>query len=172
MLDSQDQGAEHKDGTLQPNPNGMVGPTHTCTHRTLQELVLLGSCPWRAQPCLPPTLLSFHAPWWARGQLAGGALQKETFGQGVKFLGSESCHARQQQSLSKNPLISIPRALHFFRREAPTFSSQSKYQALILCVNRLASAATDECSFGKFIVAIKRVSPSLSLFPLPLSSAN
>lgn len=34
----------------------------------------------------------------------------------------------------------------------------------MLCVNRLASAATDDCSFGKFIVAIKRVSlSSLSL---------
>lgn len=61
-------------------------------------------------------------------------------------------------------MISIPGALHFFRSEAPTFSSQSKYQALILCVNRLASAATDDCSFGKFIVTIKRVSlSSLSL---------
>lgn len=138
--------------------------------RDKQELAPLDSVPGVPSPVtLPPSpSLSFHAPWWARGQLAGGALQKETFGQGVKFLGSESCHARHQQSQSKNPLISIPRALHFFRREAPTFSSQSKYQALILCVNRLASAATDECSFGKFIVAIKRVSLSLSSLSLSL----
>lgn len=162
MLDGQDQGAEHRMGPCSHTPMGWWVP-HTPAST---ELVLLGSLslecpalsPSHPQPPRVSILYGGHG-----ASFAGGVLEKETSGQGVKFLGNESCHARQQQSWSKNPLISIPRARHFFRREAPTFSSQSKYQALILCVNRLTSAATDDCSFGKFIVAIKRVSLSLSL---------
>lgn len=106
---------------------------------------------------------SSGAGWWEQGQLAGGAVQRETLGRGLRLLGK-----RQQQSHRKNPLISILRALHFFSRKVPTFSSESKYHALILCVNRLASPATDDCSFGKFIVAINGASLSLSSLSLSL----
>lgn len=84
-------------------------------------------------PGLPSAPRSSGAAWWARGQLAAGAVHRETLGRGLRLRGK-----RQRQSPRKNPLISIPRALHFFSRKAPTFSSESKYHALILCVNRLA----------------------------------
>lgn len=90
---SQDQGAEHMDGFMQPNADGVVGPTHTCTHRTLQGQAGAGPA-WILVPGvpspvpLPPSASSsFHAPRWARSQFAGGALEKETLGQGVKLLG-------------------------------------------------------------------------------------
>ena len=76
-----------------------------------------GSVP---SPSLPAPPGRFRAVWWALGQFAGGALQKETLGPGVKL---QSCHVRQWQSPRKKTLISIPRALCFFRRKAPTFSS-------------------------------------------------
>lgn len=129
-------------------PHTPAPPEHCRDKQELGSLSL--QCP--ALP-LPPSPSS-PAPWWARGQFAGGALEKKTLWSRGKI---------PWEGRAVMPLISIPGALHFFGREAPTFSSQSKYQPLILCVNRLASAATDDCSFGKFIVAIKRASFSLSL---------
>lgn len=80
------------DGSMQPN-DGVVGPAHTCTHRTLQGQAGAGPA-WILVPGvpspvpLPPSAsLSFHALRWARSQFAGGALEKETLGQGVKLLG-------------------------------------------------------------------------------------
>lgn len=59
MLVRQDQGAEHTDGSMQPNLHGVVGPTHTCTPRTLQGQ----EGAWIFVPAVPspasPTLSEF-----------------------------------------------------------------------------------------------------------------
>lgn len=133
---------------------GGGSPTHLHplnTAGTSRSWLCLEPCPWSAQPCVPLSLPEFPRSLVGMGPACWRSLGERN----LWSRGKIPWEVRAVMPGSQSPLISIPRALHFFRREAPTFSSQSKYQALILCVNRLASAATDDCSFGKFIVAIK-----------------